>query len=569
MSAAAYAHLSFVRGSDEPPLLEQTVGEVLRQAAASWPNAEALVSIQQGVRWSYAEFLSRVERLAAGLLKLGLRHGDRVGIWSPNNAEWTVVQFATGLVGIVLVNINPAYRTAELEYTLNKVAVKALIAAREFKTSHYLEMLEALAPEIVASEPGQLGAQRLPHLRWVVQIARESRPGWLNFDDLYDSEVSTARGAAKAVACDQPINIQFTSGTTGHPKGATLSHRNIVNNAHFVGRAVGLSAGDRLCIPVPLYHCFGMVLANLACVVRGATMVYPSAGFDAAAVLHAVHTERCTALYGVPTMFIAELEHPRFSEFDLSSLRYGIMSGAPCPTEVMRRVMDRMHMRDITIAYGMTETSPVSFQSSREDSLEHRVATVGRIQPHLECKLIDAAGEIVPRGVAGEICIRGYSVMLGYWDDAARTAQAIDAEGWMHTGDLGQLDPDGYARIIGRNSDMIIRGGENIYPREVEDFLLRHPHIADVAVIGVPDERLGEEVCAWVKRRAGGQCDAGDIKRYCQGQIAHYKAPRYVLFVEEFPTTVTGKVRKNVMREESLRRLGLAVHENGKIAQSP
>ena len=549
--------LSIVRGSNALPLWEITVGDVLKRAAATWPQVDALVSVEQSIRWNYAEFERRVYALASGLNQLGLGHGDRVGIWSPNCAEWALTQFATGVLGIILVNINPAYRLAELEYTLNKVGVKALISARAFKSSDYIQMLEALAPELAASTPGTLVAKRLPHLKFAIQIDAAPRPGWLRFEELCIAPSHAIEQAETLVACDQPINIQFTSGTTGQPKGATLSHRNIVNNAYFVGQAVGLQPKDRLCVPVPLYHCFGMVMSNLACVVHGATMVLPSAGFDPLAVLSAVAHEKCTVLYGVPTMYIAELEHPRFAQFDLSSLRGGIMSGAPCPIDVMQRVVESMHMKSITIAYGMTETSPVSFQSSTEDSLERRVTTVGRIQPHLECKLIDAEGKIVPRGELGEFCIRGYSVMLGYWDDADKTALAVDPDGWMHTGDIGVLDVDGYAKVSGRRSDMIIRGGENIYPREIEDFLLRHPDVIDAAVIGVPDSKYGEAVCAWIKLRPSSTSTEEDIKNHCRAQIAHYKVPRYVLFVENFPTTVTGKVRKNAMREESAVRLKL------------
>jgi fatty-acyl-CoA synthase len=551
------ANLSIVRGSTAIPLWEITVGDILKRAAATWPEVDALVSVEQAIRWNYAEFERRVYSLASGLNQLGLRHGDRVGIWSPNCAEWALTQFATGLLGIILVNINPAYRLIELEYTLNKVGVKALISARAFKSSNYLDMLETLAPELATSTPGTLFAKRLPHLKFAIQIESAARSGWLRFEELCIPRSPAVEQAEALVDCGQPINIQFTSGTTGQPKGATLSHRNIVNNAYFVGQAVGLQPKERLCVPVPLYHCFGMVMSNLACVVHGATMIFPSAGFDPLAVLSAVARENCTVLYGVPTMYIAELEHPRFAEFDLSSLRGGIMSGAPCPIDVMQRVVESMHMKSITIAYGMTETSPVSFQSSTEDSLERRVTTVGRIQPHLECKLIDPDGKIVPRGELGEFCVRGYSVMLGYWDDAEKTAHAVDPDGWMHTGDIGMLDVDGYARIAGRRSDMIIRGGENVYPREIEDFLLRHPDVIDAAVIGVPDSKYGEAVCAWIKSRSNSTANEEDIKNHCRGQIAHYKVPRYVIFVEDFPTTVTGKVRKNVMREESAVRLKL------------
>ena len=455
-------------------------------------------------------------------------------------------QFATAKAGIVLVNINPAYRLSEVEYTLNKVGVKALICAEQFKTSDYAGMVEQLAPEVAVSVPGELTAARLPALKMVVKIGGARRRGWLEFTDIVEHADGASRRRLKETVAGQlkatdPINIQFTSGTTGLPKGATLSHRNIANNAFFVGRQMNLGPGDRLCIPVPLYHCFGMVMGNLACVAQDATMVYPAASFDPSAVLDAVQTERCTGLHGVPTMFIAELEHPEFDKFDLSSLRTGIMAGAPCPVEVMRRVISRMHMRDITIAYGMTETSPVSFQSASDDSLERRVSTVGRVLPHLEVKIVAPDGAVTPRSERGELCTRGYSVMLGYWDEPEKTREAIDEEGWMHTGDLATIDADGYCNIVGRSKDMVIRGGENIYPREVEEFLFRHPDIEDVQVVGIPDSKYGEELCAWIRLRAGASASADEIVAFCRGQIAHYKIPRYIRFVDEFPMTVTGK----------------------------
>ncbi len=549
---------SQVRGVTTPPLIEETIGALLDRAALRWPDAEALVSVEQDIRWTFSEFRRRADELAAGLLALGLERGDRVGIWAPNCAEWILTQFATARVGLIQVNVNPAYRLSELEYTLKKVGVKALIAAESFKTSQYLEMVEALAPEIATAAPGDLHAERLPQLRVVAKLGSAARPGWLNFDGIARRDRAGVERAAASVDCRQAINIQFTSGTTGLPKGATLSHRNIVNNAWFVGASMGLRAGDRLCVPVPLYHCFGMVMSNLACVVHGATLVYPAAGFDPLAVLKAIEAERCTAVHGVPTMFIAELQHPEFANFDLSSLRAGIMAGAPCPIEVMRRVVERMHMSEVTIAYGMTETSPVSFQSSPQDSLERRVSTVGRIQPHMEAKVIDPEGRTVGRGTAGELCTRGYAVMIGYWDDPERTAEAIDADGWMHTGDLGVIDDDGYCNIVGRSKDMIIRGGENVYPREIEEFLFRHPKIADVTVVGVPDEKFGEEICAWVRLRDGESAAEEDVREFCRGQIAHFKIPRYVCFVDAFPTTVTGKIQKYLIRERMIERLGLA-----------
>jgi fatty-acyl-CoA synthase len=553
---------SHVRGDTAPTIDESTIGDALARAARRWPDAEMLVSVEEDARFTFAAFNARVDALAAGLLALDLERGDRVGVWAPNCAQWTLAQFATARIGVIQVNINPAYRLSELEYTLNKVGVKSLIAADSFKSSDYLGMVESLAPEIADCVPTELQAARLPSLRSVIKIGAEPRRGWFNFNDLVAAGRSAPRHAeirriAALLDRNDAINIQFTSGTTGLPKGATLTHRNLVNNAQFVGASMGLREGDRLCVPVPLYHCFGMVMSNLACVKHGATIVYASPGFDALAVLKAVQDERCTGLQGVPTMFIAELEHPRFAEFDLSTLRGGIMAGSPCPIEVMRRVVERMHMREITIAYGMTETSPVSFQSSTEDSLERRVTTVGSIQPHMEAKVIDTDGRTLERGEAGELCTRGYAVMRGYWDEPEKTAEAIDADGWMHTGDLGVIHADGYCNIVGRSKDMIIRGGENVYPREVEEFLFKHPQIQDVTVVGVPDDKFGEEICAWVRLRAESVADEEDIKNFCRGQIAHYKVPRYVVFVNEFPTTVTGKIQKYLIREEMIARLSL------------
>ncbi|MBU6471415.1 MAG: AMP-binding protein [Alphaproteobacteria bacterium] len=554
--------LSVVRGADGPPLLDLTIGRALEAAVGRWGEREAIVSVHQNVRLTYRQLRDRAEAVACGLLALGLKPGDRVGIWSPNNAEWAITQFATALAGMILVNINPAYRTAEAEYTLNKVGVKALVAAESFKTSRYLEMVEALAPEIAQSKPGALKAEGLPQLSAVIRIGGGPRAGWLDFEVLAKlggaGEQAALAKLSTGLDCTDAINIQFTSGTTGLPKGATLSHRNVLNNGYFVGRAIGLREGDRLCIPVPLYHCFGMVMGNLACLVHGATMIYPAAGFEPLAVLETVATERCTGLYGVPTMFIAEMGHPDFARYDLTTLRTGIMAGAPCPVEVMKAVMERMNMRDITIAYGMTETSPVSFQTSTDDPIARRVSTVGRIQPHLEAKVIDADGGTVPRGVAGELLVRGYSVMKGYWEDVERTAEAVDAEGWMHTGDLADIDAEGYCRIVGRVKDMVIRGGENIYPREVEEYLYRHPAIEDVQVFGVPDEKYGEELCAWIKLRSGHDVTEEDFRAFCRERIAHYKVPRYILFVDEFPMTATGKIQKFVMRKAMAERLANA-----------
>ena len=556
-------NLSHVRGAAAPPLREDTIGEALADAARRWPDREALVAAHQGVRLTFAQLTAKADALALGLLALGLAPGDRIGIWSPNKAEWALTQFAAARAGLVLVTINPAYRLAEVEYTINKVGVKALVCAERLKTSDYVGMIEALAPELAASAPGALNAPRLPTLKAAIKIGGESRPGWLAFDGVASlggaAQIEQLAAIGPTLSAADPINIQFTSGTTGLPKGATLSHRNILNNGYFVGRAIGLRAGDRLCIPVPLYHCFGMVMGNLACLTHGATMVYPSDAFDPVAVMQTVQAETCTGLYGVPTMFIAILGHPDFDRYDLTTLRTGCMAGSPCPVEVMKQVIGRMHMADVTIAYGMTETSPVSFQTGEGDPLQRRVSTVGRVQPHLECKVVGLDGRTLTRGEAGELCTRGYSVMLGYWDDPERTAEAVDAEGWMHTGDLATIDAEGYGNIVGRLKDMVIRGGENVYPREVEEFLYRHPKIEDVTVVGVPDPRFGEELCAWIRLRPGESADAEEITAFCRGEIAHYKIPRYIRFVEAFPMTVTGKVQKYMIRNQMIEELDLAV----------
>jgi fatty-acyl-CoA synthase len=555
------AELSYVKGADAPPLLEITIGQALDTAAARWGGADALVSAHQKIRWSWRTLAGRVDALAAGLLALGLEPGDRIGIWSPNCAEWVLTQFAAAKAGLILVTVNPAYRLSELEYTLNKVGVKALVCGETYKTSDYAAMLEALAPELPDAFPGALASARLPSLRAAIKIGGDVRPGWFDIDDipgLAEPEHDTALlEIAATLRATDAINIQFTSGTTGLPKGATLTHRNILNNGYFVGRAQRLTQTDRICAPVPLYHCFGMVMGCLAAVTSGAAIVFPAPIFDPDATLAAVEQERCTSLYGVPTMFIAELGAATFSERDLSSLRTGIMAGSPCPVEVMRQVIDRMHMTDVTIAYGMTETSPVSFQTGTDDPVERRVSTIGRVQPHLEAKVVDAEGQVTPRGVAGELCTRGYSVMLGYWDDAEKTAEAVDAEGWMHTGDLATIDAAGYANIVGRIKDMVIRGGENVYPREIEEFLYTHPKVADVTVVGVPDAKFGEELCAWVRLAPGESATEEEIRAFCRGQIAHYKIPRYVRFVPEFPMTVTGKVQKFIIRERMMAELGL------------
>jgi len=533
---------SYVRGTADSSLSDLTIGALLAETAARFPDRLAVVFREQGVRWSWKEFAKEIEAFATGLQELGLRKGDRVGIWSPNRAEWLVTQFATARLGLVLVNINPAYRLAELEYALHVSGCRAVISAQEMKTSKYLEMLQTVRPQTLG-------------LEWIIRMGEGRTPDMLNYADV----LATGRGGSireEPLDCHDPINIQFTSGTTGSPKGATLTHHNVVNNARFIAQAMNFSEVDRLCIPVPLYHCFGMVLAVLACVSTGATMVFPGEMFDPGAVLTAVSEERCTALHGVPTMFIAELAHPDFRTFDLSSLRTGIMAGSPCPIETMRQVVSEMHMSEVTIAYGMTETSPVSFQSSTTDPLERRVTTVGRIQPRLEAKVIDKDGQIVPRGATGELCVRGYSVMRGYWDDPVRTAEVI-MDGWMHTGDLATIDDEGYCNIVGRAKDMLIRGGENVYPREIEEFLFRHPKVQSAQVFGVPDQKYGEEICAWIVLKPGSDCTEDEIREFCRNQIAHYKVPRYIRFVREMPMTVTGKAQKFVMRERMIDELKL------------
>jgi fatty-acyl-CoA synthase len=551
----------YVHGASATPLISNTIGQFFDFACEKWAARPALVVRHQEVRLTYGELREKVDQLAAGLLALGLEPGDRIGIWSPNNAEWVLTQFATAKIGLILVNINPAYRLSELEYSLNKVGCKALILAERFKTSEYVGMLRELAPELAKAVPGALASKRLPSLRTVVVLGQAQHAGALRFADALtqgeDAHRRRISELSQVLQFDEPINIQFTSGTTGAPKGATLSHHNILNNGFFIGEAMRLTMEDRLCIPVPLYHCFGMVLGNLAALTHGACMVFPGEGFDPLATLQAVAEERCTALHGVPTMFIAQLDHPDFARFDLSSLRTGIMAGSPCPIEVMKRAVSQMHLSEITIAYGMTETSPVSFQSSTSDPVDRRVSTVGRIQPHIEVKIVDPNGQIVPRGMSGELLTRGYSVMLGYWDDEARTRESIDAARWMHTGDLATIDDEGYCNIVGRIKDMIIRGGENVYPREIEEYLYKHPKIQDVQIFGVPDDHYGEEICAYIKLRPGVEATSQEIIEFCRGQIAHYKVPRYFKFVDQFPMTVTGKVQKFVMRDEAVVELGL------------
>jgi fatty-acyl-CoA synthase len=558
LARASVARGSYVHGNSGAPLIGATIGDFLKAVAASHGAQEALIVPEQGVRWTYAELLERSDAFAAGLLSLGLRPGDRVGIWAPNCAEWTVAQFATARAGLILVTINPAYRTSELEHALKAVECRALIAATCFRSSDYIAMLRELAPELNA-DAEELVSVRLPALRRVITLGDSVHAGCTPFAAVAARATQADREALESAAADiqmdDPVNIQFTSGTTGLPKGATLSHHNLLNNGFFVGEATGIEPGSRVCIPVPLYHCFGMVMGNLGCLTHTATMIYPSESFDPASALRAIEAFHCDVLYGVPTMFIAILNQEDFANYDLSSLRRGIMAGAPCPIEVMKEVASKMNMGEITIAYGMTETSPVSFQSGRDDSLELRVSTVGRIQPHLEVKIVDALGKVVPRGEPGELCTRGYSVMLGYWNDEKRTRDAIDAAGWMHTGDLATIDDDGYCRIVGRIKDMVIRGGENVYPREIEEFLYTHPEIQDVQVIGVPDPKYGEEICAWVVPKRGADLDAEEIRAFCKGRIAHYKVPRYVRMVEGFPATVTGKVQKFAMREVMIEEL--------------
>jgi fatty-acyl-CoA synthase len=535
---------AYTKGESEPPLLEETIGASFERTVAAHRDREALVDVAAGRRWTWAELDRDVDDLARGLVAAGIEKGDRVGVWAPNCAEWTIVQYATAKLGVVLVNVNPAYRTHEFSYAVNQSGLRLLFAASSFKTSDYRAMVEATAAQT-------------PTLERTVFVDTDD---WSGF-------VEAGRGLPEGAVAERlaltspgdPINIQYTSGTTGYPKGATLSHRNILNNGYLTTELIRLGPDDRLCIPVPFYHCFGMVMGNLGCTTHGTTMVIPAPGFDPEATLRAIAAERCTGVYGVPTMFIAMLNHPTFADHDLTSLRTGIMAGAVCPVEVMKRCVSDMHMAEVSIAYGMTETSPVSCQTRADDDLERRTATIGRAHPHVEIKIVDpVTGETVERGQPGEFCTRGYSVMLGYWDDEEKTREAIDADGWMHTGDLAEMRDDGYCNIVGRIKDMVIRGGENIYPREIEEFLFQHPDIEDVQVIGVPDERYGEELCAWVRMRAGAEpLDAAAVRAFAEGRLAHYKIPRYVLVVEDFPMTVTGKIRKVQMREESAAKLGL------------
>jgi fatty-acyl-CoA synthase len=553
---------SYTCGPQTKPLLAMTIGAAFDRTVERFSDREALVVRHQNLRYTWAQLAEHVDRCARGLLALGLQPGERLGIWSPNNAQWCIAQLASAKVGVVLVNINPAYRLNELEYALKQSGCRWLICADAFKTSDYHAMLHELLPELARSAVGALQSHMLPELRGVISLCENPVDGMLLWKGLLDMAESVGaeqlRQCGEQLQFDDPINIQYTSGTTGFPKGATLSHYNILNNGYMVAESLKLTEHDRLVIPVPLYHCFGMVMGNLGCVTHGTTMIYPSAAFEPLATLQAAAEEKATGMYGVPTMFIAMLDHPERRSLDLGHLRTGIMAGSTCPIEVMKRVIDEMHLSEMQIAYGMTETSPVSTQTAADDDLERRVTSVGRTQPHLESKVVDEHNRIVPRGQIGELCTRGYSVMLGYWNNPEATAGAIDGARWMHTGDLAIMDDDGYLKIVGRNKDMIIRGGENVYPREIEEFLFTHPAVADVQVIGVPDKTYGEEIVAWVKLHAEHQASADDLRNFCKGRIAHFKTPRHFKFVDDFPMTISGKVQKFKMREVSVAELGLA-----------
>jgi fatty-acyl-CoA synthase len=552
---------SYVRGDGDTPLLTDTIGKAFDRTVEWYGDRTALVVGQQQIVWTYAELASKVEAFASGLFRLGLVQGDRIGLWAPNCAEWTITQYAAAKLGLVLVNLNPAYRVAEIEFALNKAGCRALVLADRFKASDYIQMMRTLAPELESSVPGKLRAARLPKLEIVIQLGTESQPGFYGFDEIGALGKGVDRqlliDAAASLNCDDPINIQFTSGTTGSPKGATLSHRNLLNSSYFTGKICGISSADAICVPLPLYHVFGMASGNLLAMLFGAKVVHPSEAFEPDAVLKAVEQERCTSLYGVPTMFIAELASPDFKRRDLSSLRTGIIAGASVPMELMRRVITDMHMEQVVIGYGMTETSATIMITSPTDPVERRVSTVGRVVPHVEAKVINERSEIVPRGQVGEICVRGYSVMLGYWEDPQKTAEAIDADGWMHTGDLGTIDHDGYGKIVGRLKELVIRGGENISPAEIEEFLHRHPQVEMAQVVGVPDDKYGEELCACIKLKGGPQLSEEDMREFCRGEIAHFKVPRYVRFVEAFPMTASGKVQKYLLAEQSARELRL------------
>lgn len=545
--------LSYAYGTSSQPLLGMTIGEKFDQACQQYAEQDAVVSLHQNVRLTYKELQTQVNAFACSLLKLGLKKGDRLAIWSPNCVEWTITQFAAFKAGIILVNLNPAYKSNELEYVLNKVSCKGLVIASQFKSTNYQDILMKIAPEIKGAENKVLKAERLPHLKYIIKIDEEEHTGLHRFSDLLTPPSKRQLNQLELVASesqfDETINIQFTSGTTGNPKGTMLTHNNILNNGYFVGEAIHLSPADRVCISVPLFHCFGMVMGNLACITHGSTMVYPSAVFNPLETLKAIQQEKCTAAYGVPTMFIAILEHEQFDDFDLSSLRTGIMAGSPCPREIMQRVIDRMHMSEITICYGMTETAPVSAQSSTSDSVEQRVGTVGRVHPHLEIKIVDEQGKVVPRGQLGELCVRGYSVMLGYWEDHEKSQEVIDSARWMHTGDIAEMDQAGFVKIKGRIKDVVIRGGENLFPKEIEDFLYTHPDVSDVQVIGLPDARYGEELCACIILHEHHEITEGQIRQYCAEHISHNKVPRYVRFFNEFPMTASGKAQKFKLQE--------------------
>ena len=542
---------SYMTGEGSGQLLYETIGRCFDRVAEQNADTLALVVRHQDIRWTYREFRKQVDRLATGLIALGIEPGDRVGIWGPNSYEWVLTQFATAKIGAIMVCINPAYRLYELEFVLNKVECKAIIAAEKFKSSEYLNMLNTLAPEISTCEPGYLRAEKLPFLTSVIRMGAAHSPGMFNFDEVCafgdDSTYDRLAALDSELGPDDAINIQFTSGTTGNPKGATLTHVNILNNGHEAGKGMALTPKDKLCIPVPLYHCFGMVLGVLAAVSHGATMVFPSPVYDPLSTLAAVQAEKCTALHGVPTMFVTELDHPEFDTFDVSTLRTGIIAGAPCPEELMRRIIGDLHMETVLIGYGQTEVSPINHMTLPEDSLENRTQTVGRPIPYVEIKIVDANDRVVPIGEQGEICTRGYSVMKGYWNDDEKTVETI-VDGWLHSGDLGTMNEHGYVRITGRIKDMIIRGGENIYPREIEEFLFTHPKVSEVQVFGVEDMKMGEEVCAWIQLKDGETATEDEIRDFCKGQISHFKIPRYVRFVDEYPMTVTGKIRKIDMR---------------------
>lgn len=553
--------LSYAYGTSSQPLLGMTIGEKFDQACQQYAEQDAVVSVHQNVRLSYKQLQDQVNAFACSLLQLGLEKGDRIAIWSPNCVEWTITQFAAFKAGMILVNLNPAYKSSELEYVLNKVSCKALVIAPQFKSSNYQEILTKIAPEITQSGGKLLASQKLPHLKHIIKIDHEQHTGIHRFADLLPQPTAAQLDQLQAIAADlqfdETINIQFTSGTTGNPKGTMLTHNNILNNGYFVGEAIHLTPQDRVCISVPLFHCFGMVMGNLACITHGSTMVYPSAVFNPLDSLKTIEQEKCTAAYGVPTMFIAILEHEQFDEFDLSSLRTGIMAGSPCPREIMQRVIDRMHMTEITICYGMTETAPVSVQSSTADSVERRVGTVGRVHPHLEIKIVDENGKVVPRGKLGELCVRGYSVMLGYWEDNDKTQEVIDVAKWMHTGDIAEMDEEGFVKIKGRIKDVVIRGGENLFPKEIEDFLYTHPDVSDVQVIGLPDPRYGEELCACIILHEHHQINEEAIRQYCAEHISHNKVPRYVRFFTEFPMTASGKAQKFKLQELMRQELNL------------